>query len=80
MRVRLGYVAISKALGKKVTSSSTVTFTNYNKITLPNKKLEKLKRKHSPLKKKWRKSVSSTEQSGFLSANLKWTSKALIVT
>ena len=43
MRVRLGYVAISKALGKKVTSSSTVTFTNYNKITLPNKKLEKLK-------------------------------------
>ena len=43
MRVRLGYVAISKALCKKVTSSSTVTFTNYNKITLPNKKLEKLK-------------------------------------
>ncbi len=43
MSVRLGYVAISKALGKKVTSSSTVTFTNYNKITLPNKKLEKLK-------------------------------------
>ena len=43
MRVRLGYVAISKTLGKKVTSSSTVTFTNYNKITLPNKKLEKLK-------------------------------------
>ena len=43
MMVRLGYVAISKALGKKVTSSSTVTFTNYNKITLPNKKLEKLK-------------------------------------
>ena len=32
-----------KNLGKKVTSSSTVTFTNYNKITLPNKKLEKLK-------------------------------------
>ena len=43
MRVRLGYVAISKALGKKVTSSSTVTFTNYNKITTPEKKLEKLK-------------------------------------
>ncbi|MDU5261306.1 MAG: UV damage endonuclease UvsE, partial [Clostridium celatum] len=43
MRVRLGYVAISKKLGKKVTSSSTVTFSNYNKIALPNKKLEKLK-------------------------------------
>ena len=43
MRVRLGYVAISKALGKKVTSSSTVTFSNYSKIALPDKKLEKLK-------------------------------------
>lgn len=43
MKVRLGYVAISKKLGKKVTSSSTVTFSNYNKITLPDKKLEKLK-------------------------------------
>ena len=43
MRVRLGYVAISKKLGKKVTSSSTVTFSNYNKIALPDKKLEKLK-------------------------------------
>ena len=43
MRVRLGYVAISKKLGKKVTSSSTVTFSNYNKITLPEKKLEKLR-------------------------------------
>lgn len=43
MRVKLGYVAISKKLGKKVTSSSTVTFSNYNKITLPDKKLEKLK-------------------------------------
>ena len=43
MKVRLGYVAISKKLGKKVTSSSTVTFTNYNKITTPEKKLEKLK-------------------------------------
>lgn len=42
MRIRLGYVAISKKLGKKVTSSSTVTFTNYNKIILPSKKLEKL--------------------------------------
>lgn len=43
MKVRLGYVAISKKLGKKVTSSSTVTFTNYSKIALPEKKLEKLK-------------------------------------
>ncbi|MEN8076711.1 UV DNA damage repair endonuclease UvsE [Clostridioides difficile] len=43
MKVRLGYVAISKKLGKKVTSSSTVTFTNYSKISLPEKKLEKLK-------------------------------------
>lgn len=43
MKVRLGYVAISKKLGKKVTSSSTVTFANYNKISLPEKKLEKLK-------------------------------------
>lgn len=43
MKVRLGYVAISKKLGKKVTSSSTVTFSNYNKIILPDKKLEKLK-------------------------------------
>lgn len=43
MRVRLGYVSISKKLGKKVTSSSTVTFSNYNKIVLPEKKLEKLK-------------------------------------
>lgn len=43
MKVRLGYVAISKKLGKKVTSSSTVTFANYNKIALPEKKLEKLK-------------------------------------
>ena len=42
MKIRLGYVAISKKLGKKVTSSSTVTFSNYNKIVLPSKKLEKI--------------------------------------
>ena len=42
MKIRLGYVAISKKLGKKVPSSSTVTFSNYNKIVLPSKKLEKL--------------------------------------
>ena len=43
MLVRLGYVAVSKRLGKKVTSSSTVTFANYNKIPLEKKRLEKLK-------------------------------------
>lgn len=43
MKIRLGYVAISNVLGKKVTSSSTVIFTNYNKIKLKEKKLEKLK-------------------------------------
>lgn len=43
MKVRLGYVAIAKNLGKKVTSSSTVTFTNYNKITTEEMKIEKLK-------------------------------------
>ena len=43
MKVRLGYVAISNVLGKKVTSSSTVTFTNYNKISSEEKKIEKLK-------------------------------------
>lgn len=43
MRVRLGYVAISNNMEKKVTSSSTVTFSNYNKIASDEKKLEKLK-------------------------------------
>ena len=43
MRIRIGYVAISKVLGKKVTSSSTVTFTNYSKIFSEEKRLEKLK-------------------------------------
>lgn len=43
MKVRLGYVAISNKLGKKVTSSSTVTFSNYSKIISEEKKLEKLK-------------------------------------
>ena len=43
MIVRLGYVAIAKNLGKKVTSSSTVTFTNYNKINTEEKKIEKLR-------------------------------------
>lgn len=43
MKVRIGYVAISNVLGKKVTSSSTVTFTNYSRIESSEKKLEKLK-------------------------------------
>lgn len=43
MRIRLGYVAISNVLGKKVTSSSTVTYSNYLKINTEEKRLEKLK-------------------------------------
>ncbi|MDD6794775.1 MAG: UV DNA damage repair endonuclease UvsE [Clostridiaceae bacterium] len=43
MRVRLGYVAISKKLGPKVTSSSTVTYKNYSKLTSEQIKKDKLK-------------------------------------
>lgn len=43
MKIRLGYVAISMRLGKKITSSSTVTFANYNKLNTDEKKAEKLK-------------------------------------
>lgn len=43
MKIRLGYVAISNVLGKKITSSSTVTFSNYSKIATEEKRLEKLK-------------------------------------
>ncbi|WP_026886116.1 UV DNA damage repair endonuclease UvsE [Clostridium beijerinckii] len=43
MRIRFGYVAISMRLGKKISSSSTVTFTNYNKIISERNKLDKLK-------------------------------------
>lgn len=43
MLIRLGYVSISMKLGKKVTASSNVTFTNYNKQESKEKKLEKLK-------------------------------------
>lgn len=43
MIVRFGYVAISMRLGKKITSSSTLTFANYNKIYSEQSKLEKLK-------------------------------------
>ncbi|MDP4089390.1 MAG: UV DNA damage repair endonuclease UvsE [Bacillota bacterium] len=42
MRVRLGYVAISLNL-PKVTSSSNVTYTLYQKIVLKEKRLDKLK-------------------------------------
>ena len=42
MKIRLGYVAISNALGKKVTSSSNVTYKTYSKITSEEKKIEKL--------------------------------------
>lgn len=43
MKVRLGYVAISNKLGKKVTSSSNVTFKTYSNIVTEEKKAEKLK-------------------------------------
>lgn len=43
MRIRLGYVAISKRLGKKATGSSTLTYANYSKLNTPEKKAEKLK-------------------------------------
>ena len=42
MKIRLGYVAISNALGKKVTSSSNVTYKTYSKITSEEKKIEKM--------------------------------------
>lgn len=42
MKIRLGYVAISNKLGKKVTSSSSVTYTNYKKIATEKEKTEKL--------------------------------------
>ncbi|MDW8801911.1 UV DNA damage repair endonuclease UvsE [Clostridium sp. A1-XYC3] len=42
MRIRLGYVAIALNL-PKVTSSSSVTYTNYNKLGSDEKRLNKLK-------------------------------------
>lgn len=42
MQIRIGYVAIALNL-PKVTSSSTVTFTNYSKLSSEEKKLDKLK-------------------------------------
>lgn len=43
MIVRFGYVSISMRLGKKITSSSTLTFANYSKIYTEKSKQEKLK-------------------------------------
>ena len=43
MKIRLGYVAISNALGKKVTSSSNVTYKTYNKLNSTEKRIQKLK-------------------------------------
>ena len=43
MIVRLGYVAISNKLGKKATSSSTVTYSNYKKLISDEKKFENAK-------------------------------------
>lgn len=42
MKVRLGYVAISNKLQNRVTSSGTVTYTNYCKIKSSEEKLKKL--------------------------------------
>lgn len=57
MKIRLGYVAIAKKLGKKITSSSTVTFTNYNKISTSEKKIRKTKSCISFKFKKFRKNI-----------------------
>ncbi len=43
MKIRLGYVAISMNLGKKVTSSSSVTFKNYSALSSKEERLNKLK-------------------------------------
>ena len=43
MKIRLGYVAISNKLGKKVTSSSSVTFKTYSSIATKENKIKKLK-------------------------------------
>lgn len=42
MKIRLGYVAISNKLGKKVTSSSTVTFKTYSNLPNQEEKRKKL--------------------------------------
>ena len=43
MKIRLGYVAISNTLGKKVTSSSNVTYKTYSKLNSQEKRIQKLK-------------------------------------
>ena len=44
MKIRLGYVAISMKLGKKVTSSSSVTFKNYTRLNSEEERINKLKK------------------------------------
>ena len=68
MKIRLGYVAISNALGKKVTSSSNVTYKTYSKITSEEKKIEKLERENEQLKEE---SAKITERKNF-SNDPKW--------
>ncbi len=43
MKIRLGYVAISNVLGKKVTSSGNVTYKTYSKLVSEEERLNKLK-------------------------------------
>lgn len=43
MRIRFGYVAIALGLDKKVTTSSTVTFSSYSKMRNDEERLNKLK-------------------------------------
>ena len=54
MKIRLGYVAISMRLGKKITSSSSLTFKNYSKLDNREERLNKLKAvafRHYPQKR-----------------------------
>ena len=44
MKIRLGYVAISMKIGKKVTSSSSVTFKNYTRLNSEEERINKLKK------------------------------------
>ena len=44
MKIRFGYVAIALGLDEKLTSSSTVTFSNYRKIHNDEERLNKLKK------------------------------------
>ena len=44
MKIRFGYVAIALGLDKNITSSSTVTFSNYSKMHNDEERLNKLKK------------------------------------